>query len=256
MILSWLKNRRRRRLLQTPLPESWDAHWERIAVYRVLPEKQRGRLRDAARIFVSEKTFEGCKGLEVTEEMQVTIATLACVLVLGLADQYFDHVYTILVYPSGFLVPRQRPVGGDVALETQTDVVGEAHYRGPVLLSWDEVEQAARLPGDGYNPVYHEFAHQLDMQSGEADGVPPLPRELRARWQEVMGREYKKLCRAADRGRRTLLDPYGATDPAEFFAVVTEAFFDLPRPLQEEHPELYAVLREYYGQDPAAWPWP
>ena len=254
-MFSWLKKRHRQNLLASPIPDGWQSLLEAVGHYQLLDTADRSKLRDATRIFIEEKTFEGCGGLEVTEAMRVTIAALASILILGLDDFYFDNVQTILVYPSGFVVPQQKPIGGDVALETESENLGEAHYRGPIILSWDEVDDAARHPGHGSNLVFHEFAHQLDMLNGDADGVPSLPKDLRSRWEKVMGREYDRLCKSADRGRQTLIDPYGATNPAEFFAVITESFFDQPQELRAEHPDLYQVLSSYYHQDPAAWPW-
>jgi Mlc titration factor MtfA (ptsG expression regulator) len=174
-------------------------------------------------------------------------------MILGLEDYYFDNVQTILVYPTGFAVPRQQPLSGDAYLEEQADLVGEAHRRGPVLLSWEEVEAHAHAPGYGNNLVFHEFAHQLDNLNGEADGVPDLPPELQERWKTIMGREFKRLQRAAGRGEEPLLDTYGAQEPAEFFAVVCECFFDAPWDMAKEYPDLYGLFRDYFRQDPACW---
>jgi len=257
MLFSWLKTRRRRKLLSEPFPPDWLPLLRDIEHYRRLNENEQTALRERVRLFVAEKEFEGCKGMAITDEMRVTIAALASILVLGLPNCHFDNVQTILVYPKQYRVPKKLPVGGNmfgepIELNIEAENLGEAHYRGPVHLSWAEVERDARQSGEGFNLVFHEFAHQLDMLNGAADGVPPLPRALRGRWQEVMAREYRALCRAADRGRETLIDPYGAEEPAEFFAVVTECFFDLPMPLRAEHEQLYDLMREYYGQDPAS----
>jgi Mlc titration factor MtfA (ptsG expression regulator) len=251
MLLSWLKNRRRRRLLSAPMSDEWFAILAQIAHYRVLSPEEKNRLADLARIFVAEKDFEGCKGLEVTDEMRVTIAALACLLLLGWRDYVYDNVQTVLVYPEAYIAPEQKVVGS-VILEDTSDRLGEAHYRGPLILSWADVDWDARHAGQGTNLVFHEFAHQLDMLNGSADGVPNLPRPLRDRWQRVMAHEYQRLSKAAARGRETLIDPYGTTDPAEFFAVVTESFFDTPRELKDQHPELYALFSDYYRQDPVA----
>lgn len=250
MLLTWLRNRRRRQLLATPFPNAWPALLDQIAYYRQLPAAAQARLRDLTRVFVAEREFEGCKGLEITDEVRVTIAALACVLLLGLEGFYFDNVPTILVYPEPYVAPEQEVIGG-VVLESASDRLGEAHQHGPVIVSWPEVLHCARNRGEGTNLIWHEFAHQLDMRNGAADGVPLLPRALQKRWQEVMAREYKRLCRAAGHGRTTLIDPYGAANPAEFFAVVTECFFDVPQELKARHPDLYDLLRLYYGQNPA-----
>jgi Mlc titration factor MtfA (ptsG expression regulator) len=249
MLLSWLRSRRRRRLLATPFPVEWSGLLEDIAQYRLLSSDEQGKLRDLVRIFIAEKEFEGCGGLGITNAMCVAIAAQACILLLGFHDVFFDNVPTILVYPEAFVAPDQE-VLGSVILEHESDRLGEAHYRGPLILSWADVDWDARHAGQGSNLVFHEFAHQLDMLNGAADGVPLLARPLRQRWKRVMAREYQRLCRAADRGRDTLIDPYGTTDPAEFFAVVTECFFDTPRDMKEQHPELYDLFQEYYQQDP------
>ena len=250
MFFTWLRTRRRRRLLAKPMLAHWQALFEAIAHYRQLDDLNRAKLRDSARIFIAERTFEGCQGIEITDEVRVTVATLACLLLLGWDGFYFDNVPTILIYPKAYVAPRERVVGG-VIMQDESDRLGEAHYRGPLILSWAEVDAEARQIGQGTNLVLHEFAHQLDMRSGDAEGVPPLPRALRKRWQTVMGREYRHLCQAAERGHATLLDPYGATNPAEFFAVATECFFENPVELGEQRPELYELLRAYYHQDPA-----
>jgi hypothetical protein len=139
-------------------------------------------------------------------------------------------------------------------MEEESDRLGEAHYRGPVILSWAEIRQNALEPGYGQNLVFHEFAHQLDMLNGAFDGTPNLPTgDLAARWGRIMDDEYRRLQRAERRGQETLLDPYGATDPAEFFAVATECFFDAPRAMQRVYPDLYALFCDYYRQDPAEW---
>ena len=254
MLFRWLKQRRRNALLAEPFPAPWlEILQRRVALYPYLDAGEQARLRDLARILLAEKAWEGCKGLVLTDELRLTIAALAAVLLLGLRDESYDNVLTILVYPEAFRAPEQHAIAPEVAMEGEGERLGEAHLRGPVILSWSDVEEDAAQPGFGQNLVYHEFAHQLDMNNGEADGVPVLPRALRKRWQSVMAKEYERLCTAADRERDTLIDPYGATDEAEFFAVVTEAFFDQPLDLRTRHPKLYDLLREYYRVEPAKW---
>ncbi len=254
MLFQWLRQRRRQKLLAEPFPPAWRAVLEdQVVLYRYLDPSEQLCLLDLVRIFIAEKEFEGCKGLEVTDEHRVVIAALAVLLVLRMQPYCFDNVPTILVYPEAFRAPEQLAVGTEVAIQGESSRLGEAHYRGPVILSWADVEEDVAQPGFGQNLVVHEFTHQLDMLNGDADGVPSLPRPLRKRWQRVMAREYERLCKAADRGRETLIDPYGASEPAEFFAVVTETFYDDPLNLRIEHPELYAVLHEYFRVDPATW---
>lgn len=253
MFFSWLKKRRRQRILAQPSPDSWPELLERFfAPYALLSEEEQARLGDDMRIFIAEKEWEGCGGLEVSEEMRVTVAAHACRLVLGLSIDYFRQVQTILLYPAGYQAPEQVPLGDGVVLEGRSERLGEAHYRGPVILSWQEVEEAACNPGRGENLVYHEFAHQIDMLNGAIDGVPPLEdEELARRWLRVMPAELDRLRRDAAAGRPTLLDTYGAKDESEFFAVTTECFFDCPALLFERHPQLYRLWQEFFRQDPA-----
>jgi Mlc titration factor MtfA (ptsG expression regulator) len=248
MFFSWLKKRRRARLLVMPCPAAWPGFLERLVHFHWLTEEERSRLCDLTRIFIAERNFEGCQGLEITDEIRVTVAALACLLVLGWRDFIFENVPSILVYPGAYVATEQHNVGG-VVMEKESDRLGEAHYRGPLILSWDEVVFDALHPEQGSNLVFHEFAHQLDMRNGAAN----LPRSLRQRWQTIMAGEYERLCRAAKRGRPTLFDSYGATNHAEFFAVVTECFFTVPKDMRVEHPDLYELFREYYQQDPAEW---
>lgn len=254
MILSWLKRRRRRKLLVQPFPAAWlEILEQRVAPFRAISEVGRLRLRDLVRVFVAEKNWEGCNGLVVTDEMRVVIAGYACLLLLGIEHDYFSHVLSVLIYPTDYVAPAQRTQVGAV-LETDEGRHGEAWYRGPVILSWQEIEDDISHPWDGQNLILHEFAHQLDMLDREVNGTPPLhSREQAERWNRVMTAEYHQLIRDARRGRPTLIDPYGTTNEAEFFAVTTECFFDAPVELREQHPELYALLSEYYGQNPAEW---
>jgi Mlc titration factor MtfA (ptsG expression regulator) len=254
MFLSWLRNRRRRELLAQTFPADWLPYLEKnVPPYLSLSEDERERLRDDLRVFIAEKTWEGCAGLEVTDEMKVTVAALACVLVLGVDHDYFDRVQSILLYPEGFSVPEQKALGGNVVLEGEGAHLGEAHYRGPVILSWGELLADVRHPQRGRNLVYHEFAHQLDMLDGAVDGTPPLPDDLPPRrWQKVMTAEYDRLRDEAEHGLPTLLDDYGTTNEAEFFAVATECFFGRPVAMRRRHRRLYELLRDYYRQDPAA----
>jgi Mlc titration factor MtfA (ptsG expression regulator) len=254
MFFAWLRRRRRRRILAQPFPPRWlDYLHDNVGHQAFLSQEERARLRDDLRIFIAEKRWEGCGGLRMSDEIKVTVAAQACLMILGRTLDSFDRVQTILVYPRPYRAPEQKPVGASASLESTTVLLGEAHYRGPVILSWREVLRDGRYPGHGKNLVFHELAHQLDMLNGAADGTPHLdaPEQYR-RWQEVMGAEYRLLIKETEQGRKTILDPYGTTNPAEMFAVATECFFDRPLPLLDRHPQLYEVLREYYRQDPAA----
>jgi hypothetical protein len=253
MIFSWLRRRRRRRLLAEPFPPEWEGYLRKnVAHYQHLSEAEQARLRDDLRIFRAEKNWEGCGGLTMTDEIKVTISAQACLLVLGMEHNYFDRVQSILVYPHGYRAEAREAAGGAV-VEGFSDRLGEAHYRGPVILSWAEVLEEGRHPRRGHNLVFHEFAHQLDMLDGVIDGTPPLGRRAEyKRWQEVMTAEYQQLVEASEHGRATLLDQYGTTNEGEFYAVATECFFDLPVEMARRHPKLYQLLRDYYRQDPAA----
>jgi Mlc titration factor MtfA (ptsG expression regulator) len=256
-VLHWLRERRRRKLLTAPFPAGWESYILRnVAHYRWLDARERQHLRDLVRVFVAEKHWEGCGGLTLTDEMRVTIAAQACLLVLELPHELYRNVDSILVYPSTVVAP-QRPLGAfEIPLQPvdgPLPILGQAQIRGPVILVWDAVKRMGRHPESGHNVVYHEFAHKLDMLDGRADGTPPLQRRTEyQRWAEVCSRVYRTLREQAERGRRSLLDAYGATSEAEFFAVATEQFFDRPVALRRRHPELYGVLQAFYRQDPAA----
>ncbi len=239
-------------LLAQPFPEPWIKTLRRnVVCYSYLSAAEQAGLRDILRVFVAEKNWEGCGGLEMTDEIKVTVGGQAAIMLLGLEHDYFSSVLSILVYPAAFEVPRRRQVGG-LELDEQSDLLGEAWYRGPVILSWKEVLHEGRHPHSGRNLIWHEFAHQLDMLDRSTDGTPPLrSHEQLLRWQEVMTAEFNQLKEDAELGRPALLDYYGATNEAEFFAVATECFFDLPGELIDEHPNLYSLLADYYGQDPA-----
>jgi len=252
----WLRARRRRKLLAGPFPKAWEAHLQRnVAHYPCLDDAERKLLRDLVLVFSEEKHWEGCGGLAITDEIRVTIAAEACLLVLALPHQLYRNVQSILVYPSTVVTP-ERPLGAfDVPMKPVSGplpVLGEAQLRGPVILVWDAVKRTGHHPECGHNVVYHEFAHKLDMLDGSADGTPPLHDHAEyARWNRVCSREYRALRERAEHGKHGLLDPYGATNEAEFFAVMTELFFDKPVALRRQHRELYDVLKAFYRQDPA-----
>lgn len=226
---------------------------ENVPAAAFLSDDERERLRRKTQIFIAEKYWEGCQGLEITDEIRVTIAAQACLLVLNFDEDIFKRLLTVLVYPNDYFAKDVSHRPGGVVVEGMSWRLGEAWHGGPVILSWPRVLQGGRDPHDGENVVFHEFAHVLDMQDHGVDGTPPLDSAEQYRtWKQVMTAEYERLIRHAERGRPTLLDQYGTKDPAEFFAVSTEAFFEQPVELQMRHPELYEVLRGFYRQDPAA----
>jgi Mlc titration factor MtfA (ptsG expression regulator) len=257
MLLHWWKQRRRRKILIAPFPPAW-RDWldHNVIHYTRQPADVQARLRELIQIFVAEKHWEGLAGLEVTDEVKLTIAALACLLVVAHNGDFdFDHVLSILVYPDYYLARNLQPNEAGVVSTAREARLGEAWYRGPVILSWEDVLADARQERRGCNVVLHEFAHQLDMLNGRhVDGTPPLSsREIGERWERVMQAEHARLIDRCRRRRPGLIDCYGAQDRAEFFAVVTESFFEQPVALAAESPELYAVLRDFYRQDPATW---
>lgn len=253
MLFSWLRKRRRASILAAPFPAEWLDHLKsNVSLYALLTDKEQQKLQGDLRIFAAEKTWEGCGGLTITDEIKVTIAAQACLLLVGVEHDYLDCVQTILVYPSGYRSP-EGWVGPDGVVREDTGRLGEAWHGGPVILAWDAVLLGGRDPRDGRNVVLHEFAHQLDFLDGMADGTPPLrDRAQYQAWHKVMTAEYARLVKESKHGKPKVLDAYGATDRAEFFAVATEAFFEKPLQMRQHHPALYELLSEYYCQDPAA----
>ena len=251
MIFSWLRRRRRARLLAAPMPDAWRGWLEMLPFYETLDEDERSRLHDILRVIVAEKRWEGLAGLDLDEEKKVVIAAQAALLILEIEHDYYARVRSILVYPSAWDSSFPRREGGVVGEGSAH--AGEAWYRGPVVLAWDAVRSGAADPKDGRNLVFHEFAHKLDMLDGFVDGTPPLHRrDAYAAWRRIMSEEFERLRDKSGKGRRSLLDKYGATNEGEFFAVATETFFEKSLPLRRKHPELYDVLRDYYRQDPVA----
>jgi hypothetical protein len=249
-MFDWLRRRRRARIAARPFPPAWDRIIDdNVALARALGPLRRRRLRERVAVFVEETWWEGCGGLELTEEVQVTIAAQACLLTLDRDDELFDDVTSILVYPSTVISP-PRPLGlfeqPRAPVGHARAVIGEAILRGPVTLAWDAVLASGRgeLPG---NVVIHELAHKLDMATGQVDGTPPLPdRAARARWAAVCSPAFLAHRERVDAGWPTLLDPYAATNEAEFFAVASETYSTRPRELAYEHPPLYALLADFY----------
>ena len=230
MIFTWLKRWRRGRLLETPFPDAWLAYLAaNVPYYPLLASEEQEKLRRDLRVFIAEKRWEGCGGLVLDDEMKVTIAAQACLLTLARDEDDYRVVQSILVYPNEYAVPHQTRLQDTFSIVGQSTRLGEAWYRGPVILSWADVRESSRHLGDGRNLVWHEFAHQLDMLDREIDGTPPLENRAQYRqWTAVMTAEHERLRASAEAGQPTLLDPYGTQNEAEFFAVVTECFFDRP----------------------------
>jgi hypothetical protein len=221
----------------------------------MLEDSERARLRVLVQVFVAEKNWEGAGGLEIDDEVRITISAQACLLILGLLHNYYKNVQSIIVYPSTVVPPHRTPGFFEKTMspvEIEQPIIGQAFQRGPVIIVWDAALRGGRHPELGHNVIYHEFSHKLDMLDGAADGTPPLRTRAEYRdWVGVCSREYQRLRHDAARGRKSVLDHYGATSEAEFFAVATEQFFDRPLLMVEQAPDLYRVLQEYYNQNPA-----
>jgi Mlc titration factor MtfA (ptsG expression regulator) len=249
-----LVKQRRNRLKHRPFPPLWHANVENnLPIYPHLSTAERRRLQGHIQVFLAEKQFIGCNGLQVTEEMQVIIAAIACLLLLHERGEYFPKLRSILIYPSTYLVNATTYTGNFVVEERRVARLGESWSKDQVVLSWEQVKQDTRNWRDGHNVVLHEFAHQLDQADGSAEGVPILPRSNYSIWAQVMTAEYQQLCSDVERGVKTVMDSYGATNPAEFFAVATETFFEKPQQLLKKHPALYEQLQHYYQLNPVEW---
>ena len=253
MVFGLFTSRRRERLRSQPFPASWRQIVEdNLAVFRRLPTKDQAELLEHVQVFLAEKHFEGCGGLELTDEIRVTIAAQACLMLLHRKTDYYPNLYSILVYPSGYTEEAERYVGSGLWEEGPEDRLGHtARELRALVLAWDAVTHGASDPSDGQNLVLHEFAHQLDFENRSADGTPDLATHAEyLAWGRVMGAEFNALRAAEAQGEATLLDWYGATNPTEFFAVATEAFFERPRALKARHPDLYRELQSFFQQDP------
>jgi len=252
-MFDFFKNRRREKLLEEPLSEAERAILDQNIPYlRSLAAADRKELEGKVRIFLAEKSFEGCGGLELTDELKLTIAGQACLLLLHRETDIYPNVDAILVYPSAYRVPTQQHEGA-VVIEGEQERLGESWQRGLVVVAWDHVLSGAAQPRDGQNVVLHEFAHQLDSEDGQMNGTPELGARARyTSWAHVLSNEFDELTQRLHSGRPSDIDAYGATNPAEFFAVLTEMFFEKPRALKQRHRELYEELAAFYKQDPAA----
>jgi Mlc titration factor MtfA (ptsG expression regulator) len=250
------KRIRRQRLMAEPMPSSWEKILRRrFPRFYQLPEDLQSRLVGIMHVFIEEKRFEACGGLDaITEEIRVTVAVQACFLLIGIRKHdFFPRLVSILIYPGAYRDRRRRTF--DLPSEGNEVRLGESWHSGSVVLSWESVLKGAASEDDGINVVFHEFAHQLDQIDYSADGAPPLPyRGDYAEWANIFSREYEAHVEAVNRHKgHPVLDPYGAENPAEFFAVATEAFFEVPGDLRASHPELYDQLEKYYGVDPGLW---
>lgn len=252
--MSRLREKRRERIGKREFSNTWREIIDRnVPFVRYLPLADRDELERHIQVFLAEKHFEGAGGLKVTDTIRVTIAAQACVLLLHRKTDYYPGLYSIIVYPHAYFARQLKRDAAGIMTEAMQPRLGESWKRGAIVLSWDDVRSGAADIHDGHNVVFHEFAHQLDAEDGETDGAPILPRRSQyVAWARILGQEYERLQREVGCGEETLLDQYGATNPAEFFAVATEFFFEKPLQLKERIPHLYDELSLYYKQDPAA----
>ncbi len=247
-----LKNWRRKRIGKGAFPLKWlSIVVNNVPYYGRLSAEDQAELRRHILIFLSEKNFEGCGGLEITDEIRVTIAAQACILLLHRRTDYYPGLLSILVYPNAFLARQKEWLPSGVVVEGVQSLEGQSARHGPVVLSWEDVQRA----GGGHNVALHEFAHQIDSAEGEGDSSEVLQnRSGFSEWAKVLERNYRKLQREVESNHPLSaggLDSYGATDEAEFFAVATELFFERPVEVKKRYPDLYEQLSRFYHQDPA-----
>jgi hypothetical protein len=254
-MFSWFQDLRRRQIVAQPFPDEWLRFIETsLPHWQCLTASERQTLREHVQVFIAEKRWEAAGGVTLSDEIQVAIAAQACLLLLGLPNhQFYPNVQVVIVYPWAYWSREERRGDGGMVHTGISGRLGEAWPTGQVVLSWNSIQQSFRHPSNGHNVVLHEFAHLLDMRDGWADGVPLLAegQEQYDQWADVMAPEYERLRQGVEEGEVDVLDGYGATNPAEFFAVATECFFEMPLELRATHPELYQVLSRYYRQDTA-----
>lgn len=233
-----------------PLP-LWERALAQAPVLEALGRAERLRLRELTSRFLRAKTIGGARGLYVGDEMRASIAAQACLLILELDFGYFDGWHEVIVYPGSFVVEREEYDDAGVVHRYRHALHGEAWGQGPVILSWEDCRPGAQPHGPGSNVILHEFAHKLDLLNGAANGMPPLHAGMsRAAWTEALAAAYDHLCHQVDHHHYTDIDPYASEDPAEFFAVLTETFFEWPELLHETYPAVYEQFRLFYRQDP------
>ncbi|MEC5033258.1 MAG: zinc-dependent peptidase [Oscillatoria sp. PMC 1051.18] len=249
-----IKQRRQRirNKLLSPLENAIIAN--SLPIYDRLNSDERRRLQGHIQVFLAEKQFIGCGGLQITTEIKLAIAATACLLLLNEREKYFPSLRTIIIYPTAYIVKQNTAISNYVVAESEVVRLGESWTKDQLVLSWEQVQRDTKNWRDGHNVILHEFAHQLDQEKGNANGVPLLKKKADYHtWTQVMTREYQQLCFDVEKGRKTVMNSYGATAPAEFFAVATETFFEKPKQLLQKHPQLYQILQNYYQLDPLQW---
>lgn len=251
------KKWRRKRQMKQSFPEEWEHFLHQNVPYtRHLPAELQEKLKGLVNIFISENNFEGCAGLEITDEIRVTIAAQASILMLGIDDLsfFYDDLRSVLVYPESYVAEVKNRNNSFFVEEGFQQRQGEAWSHGNVVLAWNEVQMGGSDIHDGQNLVFHEFAHQLDYEYGATRQIESdYENSQYLSWARVLGREYQKILQSLERNQQTLINSYGATNIAEFFAVITECFFEKPDELKNRHPELYHKFKDFYQQDPASY---
>ena len=245
---------RDRRILKRPFPATWKVIVERrLPFLHKLDEAEQKQLQDMIKLFVAKKNFYGCGGLEINDDIRITIAAEACLLLLNRNTGIYPALHYILVYPYAFKVERQQHNQDGTVSQMNSGLLGESWDNSKVILSWDDVVNGAENFHDGHNVVLHEFSHQLDSEDGSANGAPLLKKNSYQVWAKVLSKEFETLVKASEHHSKALMDYYGATSPAEFFAVATEVFFEKPQQMSALHPELFNELKTYYCVDPRLW---
>jgi len=245
---------REKRILNLPLPPQWLATiHKQLPFFEKLPSSEQQQLIDMIRLFIANKKFYGSGGLAMNDEIRVTVAAQACLLLLNRKTGIYPRLKHILVYPYAFRAGHDKRNHDGTVSDKSVGLLGESWHYGKIILSWDDIKKGISNFHDGHNVILHEFSHQLDSESGSANGAPVLHSNSYAAWATVLSKEFKNLNKDFSHHHKSVMDHYGATNPAEFFAVATETFFEKPRELNHEHPELFDVLRKYYAVDPSNW---
>lgn len=250
-----LREYQRNKIRKQPFKKQWrKIIQQRMPYFRQMPADLQLQLKQHIQVFLAEKNFIGCNGIKITDEIKITVAAQACLLLLNRKTDYYPKLTTILVYPRAFVKESQSKNTDGVQFTQRSTLAGESWDFGKVVLSWQDTKDGAQIPDDGRNVVIHEFAHQLDQENGQANGAPILARGQSYQcWSEVFSLQFEKLKAQAKNGIPSLFDYYGATNPAEFFAVASEVFFEQSAQFQHESPMLYQQLTQYYQVDPIHW---
>lgn len=249
-----LIKRRRDKIRQQPFSKKWREILRRnVPYFYSMPADLQLQLKQHILVFVDEKDFMGFEGVQIDDEIKITIAAQACLLLLNRKTDYYPKLKSIYVYPEAFVTNHPTKDVAGVVHEQRRVLSGESWELGKVVLSWRDTKDGAIIVDDGRNVVIHEFAHQLDQETGSANGAPFLKHKNRRCWSEVLSKEFDVLHSQMLKGEPSLLDKYGATNPAEFFAVASEVFFEQPQKLQHIHPNLYSQLQDLYHINPALW---